>query len=185
MVPDSPVTRGSRLPRWARPSLVIRDGKSMRYQYAGRLQPGDYVYLFISPRFPHLLDRLFASPATVSADDAEFFGEFTIEPGKTLGDLNAIYGVGLDGVTSDTQIMSFMVERLGGHAEPGDRVQIGPVELIVRDTADDGAIATIGLSCAPEHGRTGKLALVPGAALARSGMGKVIDVLRNVFRSSQ
>ena len=34
VVADSPVLRGERIPRWARPSLVIRDGKSMRYQYA-------------------------------------------------------------------------------------------------------------------------------------------------------
>ena len=80
VVPDSPVARGERIPRWARPSLVIRDGQSMRYQYAGRLRAGDYVYLFISPRYPPLLDRLFASPAPVSPDDAEFFGEFAVDP---------------------------------------------------------------------------------------------------------
>ena len=37
VVKDSPVLRGERIPRWATPSLIVRDGKSMRYQYAGRL----------------------------------------------------------------------------------------------------------------------------------------------------
>jgi len=32
VVDESPVLRGERLPRWARPSLVVRDGRSMRYQ---------------------------------------------------------------------------------------------------------------------------------------------------------
>ena len=77
VVKGSPVLTGERIPRWARPSLVVRDGRSMRYQYAGRLQENDYVYLFVSPNFPHLLDRLFASPVPVEADDTEFFGAFS------------------------------------------------------------------------------------------------------------
>ncbi|WP_099558999.1 potassium/proton antiporter [Hartmannibacter diazotrophicus] len=157
VVPDSPVTRGSRLPRWARPSLVIRDGKSMRYQYAGRLQPGDYVYLFISPRLPPLLDRLFASPAIVSQDDAEFFGEFSIEPDKTMGDLDAIYAVGIEEKTASLSIVDYMTDRLGGHAEAGDRMAVGPIELIVRDCDEAGRIAAVGLSCAPETPRVVKL----------------------------
>ncbi len=38
VIKDSPILRGERIPRWAMPSLVIRDGRSMRYQYAGRLR---------------------------------------------------------------------------------------------------------------------------------------------------
>ena len=33
VVADSPVARGERIPRWARPSLVVRKGQSMRPQY--------------------------------------------------------------------------------------------------------------------------------------------------------
>ena len=32
VVAGSPVARGERIPRWARPSLVVRDGRSMKYQ---------------------------------------------------------------------------------------------------------------------------------------------------------
>ena len=39
VVPGSPVARGQRIPRWARPSLVVRDGRSMRFQDMGRLWP--------------------------------------------------------------------------------------------------------------------------------------------------
>ena len=45
------------------PSLVIRDGRSMRYQYAGRLKENDIAYLFVTPTFIPLLDRLFATRA--------------------------------------------------------------------------------------------------------------------------
>jgi NhaP-type Na+/H+ and K+/H+ antiporter len=61
VLPDSPVAQGKRIPRWARPSLVVRDGRSMRLHEAGRPQEGDYVYIFTPPRFIDLLARLFAS----------------------------------------------------------------------------------------------------------------------------
>ena len=150
VVADSPVARGERVPRWARPSLVIRDGLSMRYQYAGRLQEGDYVYLFISTRYPRLLDRLFASPARVEVDDAEFFGAFAIDPSQPARELQAAYGAPLRSGEEDMTIAELMVARLGGRAEYADRVAMGPVELIVRDTDDKDRIVSVGVSLEPD-----------------------------------
>jgi cell volume regulation protein A len=150
VVPDSPVARGVRLPRWARPSLVIRDGQSMRYQFAGRLRAGDYVYLFISQRYPRLLDRLFASPAPVAEDDAEFFGAFTIDPTRPAGELQEAYGPELAPEEKDKTIGELMKARLGGRAEYADRVAFGPVELIVRDVGEEGEVTSVGISLTPE-----------------------------------
>jgi cell volume regulation protein A len=150
VVADSPVARGERVPRWARPSLVIRDGLSMRYQYAGRLQEGDYVYLFISTRYPRLLDRLFASPARVEVDDAEFFGAFAIDPSQPARELQAAYGAPLRSGEEEMTIAEVMVSRLGGRAEYADRVAMGPVELIVRDTDDKDRIVSVGVSLEPD-----------------------------------
>jgi potassium/hydrogen antiporter len=150
VVADSPVAKGERVPRWARPSLVIRDGQSMRYQYAGRLRAGDYVYLFISSRYPRLLDRLFASPTPVDGDDAEFFGAFAIDPARPGRDLQLAYGAELRDREVDLPIAELMTARLGGRAEYGDRVGMGPVELIVRDVDQDGEITSVGVSLDPE-----------------------------------
>ena len=43
-----------------------------------------------------------------------------------------------------------MLERLGGQAEVGDRVPIGFLELIVRDTDENGAVTAAGLALAHE-----------------------------------
>lgn len=150
VVPGSPVARGERVPRWARPSLVIRDGQSMRYQYAGRLQAGDYVYLFISTRYPRLLDRLFASPVPVEGDDAEFFGAFAIDPSRSALDLQTAYGVDLRDDEHGLTIADLMLARLGGQAEYADRVSLGPIDLIVRDVDDQGRITSVGVSLEPE-----------------------------------
>lgn len=150
VVPGSPVAKGERIPRWARPSLVVRDGQSMRYQYAGRLRANDYVYLFISPRYPRLLDRLFASPAPVEGDDAEFFGAFAIDPTRPARDLASAYGPALREGEEEMTIAEMMASRLGGRVEYADRVAFGPIELIVRDTDDEGAASSVGVSLEPE-----------------------------------
>ena len=59
--PESPIAHGERIPRWARPSLVIRDGRSMRPHNFGRPKAGDQIYIITTPRYLPLLDRLFAA----------------------------------------------------------------------------------------------------------------------------
>jgi cell volume regulation protein A len=149
VVRESPVARGERIPRWARPSLVVRNGKSMRPQFAGRIQAGDHVYLFTSPRNIRLLDRLFASPARLEEDDKDFFGEFVIDTRQPLGQLAQAYCVDPPGDPA-APIGVYMLERLAGHAEVGDRVVIGFLELIVRDTDENGVITAAGLALAHE-----------------------------------
>lgn len=146
VVADSPVVRGERLPRWARPSLVVRDGQSMRFQYAGRLQEGDCVYMFIPPRYARLLDRLFASPARLEEDDAEFYGRHAVDPKQPLATLRDAHGVAVPPPHLDREIGAFMLSRLGGSAEIGDRVQCGDAELIVREVDAQGRITEAGLA---------------------------------------
>jgi cell volume regulation protein A len=149
VVPDSPVLRGERIPRWARPSLVVRNGRSMRPQIAGHIEADDRLYLFTAPRNIRLLDRLFASPAPVEEDDKDFFGAFVIDTDHTLGELVQAYGLTESGDPA-TPIGVYMLRRLGGLAEVGDRVPIGFIELIVRDTDESGAVTAAGLALAPE-----------------------------------
>ncbi|AIC28862.1 cation/H+ antiporter protein CvrA [Rhizobium etli bv. mimosae str. IE4771] len=147
VIKDSPVLRGERIPRWATPSLVIRDGKSMRYQYAGRLRENDLVYLFIVPSYSRLLDRLFASRAPVDEDDAEFFGAFALSPARPAADLDAAYGPGLlNEAEKGLTIAELMRQRLGGKADYADRVRLGSIILIVRDLDEHDHVTSVGMS---------------------------------------
>ncbi|CAN7148927.1 potassium/proton antiporter [Rhizobium sp. LjRoot254] len=155
VIKDSPVLTGERIPRWATPSLVIRDGRSMRYQYAGRLRENDLAYLFVTPTFIPLLDRLFASRAQLDVDDEEFFGTFAISPHRPARELDAAYGPGLlleaeKGMT----VGEMMLSRLGGKADYADRVRLGPIILIVRDIDETNHVSSIGISMEavePQH----------------------------------
>jgi cell volume regulation protein A len=149
IVAGSPVARGERIPRWARPSLVVRNGRSFKFQEAGRLIAGDHVYIFVSDKYPKLLDRLFASRTEVDPEDADFFGAFPVDPLHPAAELEANYGPGVADRNSKLTIGQLVLERLGGRAEYADRVTLGPVELIVRDVDEDGRPAELGLSFEP------------------------------------
>ena len=151
VVAGSPVANGVRIPRWARPSLVVREGRSLTYQYAGRLMAEDHVYIFVPDRYPPLLDRLFASRAELDEDDADFFGEFAIDGSRPAADLDSAYGLILKEEEAAMSIADLVVARLGGRAEYADRLTIGPIELIVRDVDEHGAIKDIGLSVEPHY----------------------------------
>lgn len=150
IAPGSPVAHGTRLPRWARPSLIIRDGYSLKPLDAGRLQADDLVYIFVSDRYPHLLDRLFASRAELAADDEEFFGSFEVDPWHMAGEIKEAYGAVLNQGEAELTIADVMAARLGGNPEYADRVPLGPIELIVRDTDEDGRIESVGLALEPQ-----------------------------------
>lgn len=149
VVAGSPVERGQRIPRWAKPSLVVRDGRSMAYQYAGRLMAGDHVYIFVPDRYPRLLDRLFARPVEFDPEDSELFGAFALDPERSAAEIEAAYSPGLSDEENKMTIAELVRERLGGRPEYGDRAPLGPIELIVRDVNEDGEIVSIGLSLEP------------------------------------
>lgn len=150
VVARSPVLRGERIPRWAMPSLVIRDGKSMRYQYAGRLRENDQVYLFIAPSYSKLLDRLFATEAPVAEDDGEFFGTFAISPASHVRDIDEAYGpLSISDSERGKTIADLITQRVGGRPDYADRVRLGTIVLIVRDIDEHGHIASVGVSMEP------------------------------------
>ncbi|RWO92216.1 potassium/proton antiporter [Mesorhizobium sp.] len=175
VAPGSPVARGERIPRWARPSLVLRDGRSMRFQDMGRLAAGDHVYIFVPDRYPALLDKLFASRAVVDPEDADFFGAFAVDPARSAAELEAAYAPGLTEEERKLTVGDLVTARLGGHAEYADRVLIGPIELIVRDVDDKGRITGLGLSLEP----TAPVARVPVFLSAGEIADRIVGFVRN------
>jgi cell volume regulation protein A len=131
----------------------------MGHHYAGRLQAGDRIYLFVPPRYTRLLDRLFASPTAVEDDDKDFFGEFTVDPARTLGDLARNYEVAADCGDAGTSIAAFIEGRLGGRTEVGDRVACGGIELVVREIDEAGNIKAVGLAIQPQPSVPAKVPL--------------------------
>lgn len=139
----SPVLLGTRIPRWARPSLIVRDGHSLRPHQAGEFRPGDLVYLFCAARHIKLLDRIYAG--SDAGDEREFLGDFSLAPDTVIDTLAQRYGLPVPPDLAAQTLRETFALRLRGQPELGDRVPLGPYELIVRDLDADGAILEVGL----------------------------------------
>lgn len=151
----APVLEGALIPRWAIPSLVVRDGLSMRYFYVGNLKAGDYLYLFVTPGMSYLLDQLFADP-TLSAMEgqAPLLGTDVLLPDRPLKELRAIdASVEIPADMQDMRLADYMKQQLGGKPIIADRLHIGPLALIVRDADADHNIVSIGVWREPEGER--------------------------------
>jgi cell volume regulation protein A len=172
IAPDSPVARGERIPRWARPSLIVRDGRSLRVHDAGRLRAGDYVYIFAPPKLVGLLDRLFARPADLDISDRDFFGDFAIDPDTQMSEIAKAYGFTLTADEAKLAAADFVHRRLQGAPEIGDRIALDPVELIVREFDDAGDIASLGLAVERSRAAQPKLPLFQSRS-------EILGTLRN------
>ncbi|MBP6818387.1 MAG: potassium/proton antiporter [Ferrovibrio sp.] len=141
------------LPRRCRIITVIRDGTVMDRSKLERLEAGDYLLVLAPPEQLFSLDRLFALPdrkrrANVPGD--EVFGEFTIPADTLLGSLSAMYGVEVEARHREESLSAYIRRRLRHAAVVGDRVRLGPVELIVREIKGN-RITQVGLELEPEE----------------------------------
>jgi len=141
----SAVATGHRIPRWARPSLILRGGKSLRPHSAGPIQGGDQVYIITPPRHVELLDQLFAGPAE-GANDVDLFGDFSFPPDTRVADIARLYGFSVHDGDEDLTVADILERDLPGDVELGDRMAYGTVELIVRRTDDEHGVIEVGLA---------------------------------------
>jgi cell volume regulation protein A len=140
---------GERLPRWARPALVVREGRRLDVHSAGRLRPDDYVYIFTTPRQVGRLDRLFASQTAIRRDDPDLFGEFVVPASAPLAELSRTYGFEPTARDRERRVGEVLTREFGDALAIGDRLAYGPIELIVRTLGDDGRIETVGIALEP------------------------------------
>jgi cell volume regulation protein A len=146
--PESAVAKGRRIPRWARPSLVMRDGRTLRPHRFGRPEPGDRIYVITTPQYVELLDKLFARPAP-ALGDPDLYGEFAVPADTRLMDLAEAYPLTVAAGDEKLTVAEFLSRELAGDVEPADRVPLGAVDLIVRRLGEGHASEEVGI--AMEH----------------------------------
>jgi len=151
---ESPLVKGNTiLPRWARPSLVVRKGRSMPPELVDQLNAGDLVYLFTPPEYTPLLDRLFSQTKNPDHDDKAYFGQFVVNADARLIDLLQSYGLqpASQHLPSDLTVRDFMMIELGGQPVVGDRVPIDKCDLVVRRVHQGKIITEVGISLFHEN----------------------------------
>jgi cell volume regulation protein A len=143
---DSPLITQRRMPRWMHPALVVREGRSIRNVRVDKLQKGDVIYVFVRPHRVPLLDRLIASPRAPDKSDREFYGDFAVEPDTPILELAEFYGAEVHAQNRSLTVAEFLQREFGLGIEPGDRIGLGTIELIVRERDRFGRVTDVGMS---------------------------------------
>jgi len=151
---QTPVIQGEKIPRWAKPTLVVRNGISYPMGTGlKQLKSGDKVYVFISSESQRpVLDKLFGR---INPDDKNDFGDFPIAPETPFEELEKIYGIKVNkGIRSYT--ISELFTREFSDIEIGDRLVLDSVELVVHGI-QDGQVTEVGIDIDPAAHRRPKI----------------------------
>ncbi|MEA5446573.1 potassium/proton antiporter [Gammaproteobacteria bacterium AB-CW1] len=125
------------LPEGVKTVLVIRNGRLHAPAEINALESDDAVYLVTPLAHVDLLDRLFVSRRAPQLQaDKRFYGEFTLNGTARMADLAAMYGFVSPPDAADCSAAEFLIERFGKPVV-GDRVRVGPVELVIREMDGD------------------------------------------------
>lgn len=148
VVGGSPYLRRGLIPKWARPTLVIRDEEILSPAEAQPLREGDFLYLLAPPEKAQALDRFFveSAPLPVRPDPA-LLGDFFVPGTATLGALAEIYGLQVAANHSEVTLADFFAEYLGRPPKAGDVVALGPIALLAHHV-EKGRVVTVGLRLA-------------------------------------
>lgn len=137
------------LPRRTRILSVIRDGTVMNREGLKRLAVDDRI-LLVAPSVESLaLDRLFAARIERDDDLDAVFGEFTIYGASKLRDVALMYGIEAPKDRLDLSVDDYMRLMIRRRVVVGDRLRVGPVELVVREMAGQ-KVMSVGLELDPD-----------------------------------
>ncbi|WP_424932817.1 potassium/proton antiporter [Amaricoccus macauensis] len=144
VTPDTIILGLSRVPPWARPLMVVRDGQILDLTEAGRLRAGDYAYFLVERKRLTRLDSLFRASPDVSRRLTQLTGELPIVPDAKIADVAAFYDLEFDSARSDTRVGDWMREHLKETVELDSSIRIEGATLSVR-RMESGQISRIGL----------------------------------------
>jgi cell volume regulation protein A len=144
---NSPYLRRRLIPSWARPTLVIRDGRVLTAAETDTVREGDYVYLLAPPAKAPALDRFFANLLPPAKPDPRLLGDFFVSGDVTLAALAEIYGLQVAPEDAEMSLADDFAAHLKRPAKNGDTLPLGSIVLIAHKVSD-GRVVHVGLRLA-------------------------------------
>ncbi len=133
-----------RLPANSRAVAVARGG-TLAAPDARALEAGDIVCVLVPQDEWEAVSRQFcAEPGQGQLASRLFFGDFVLEGDARMDDVITLYGLRPADVRPGSSLGEYVEARLGRKPVVGDAVDVGAVELTVREMSD-GAVAKVGL----------------------------------------
>lgn len=134
----------TRVPAWARPLMVVRDGQIMDKTEAGALQPGDYAYFLVPRDKITRLDSLFRESSDVTRRLGTLFGELSLMGDSPVADIAQFYDLDFGESGEGVLLGPWLTKRIGGKPELDVVHRIDGATLIVR-RLEGSRIARVGL----------------------------------------
>jgi potassium/hydrogen antiporter len=130
----SPVVNGRKIPAWARPVLVVREGEILGAAAAGSPRSDDHIYVLAPPWRVDSLDPLFAPPSEVEEQipSTEFIFNGTAKA-STIADL---YRIAIPDERKDWTVAEWFIAELGEDVAEDDQIAFGDAALFARRVRD-------------------------------------------------
>ncbi len=106
---------------------------------------GDVVAVFAVPdALAELSQSLSDKSAAGRLTERTFFGDFVLNGDALLGDVEQVYGIEFHELPPELSLAECFAKRTKGHPVVGDKVMLGPVVLVARETESD-RVTKVGL----------------------------------------
>jgi len=120
-----------RLPKDSALLAVFRERKLLLPDATLKLQPGDWLAVASNAQSAENIGKLLTAETPERLAPRLFFGDFTLAGDTLLGDLEMVYGFEVEPELKALSLSAVIAQRHRGHPVVGDRVELGPVQLVV------------------------------------------------------
>ncbi len=140
-----PTPQSLRLPHGSALVAVFRQHELLLPADVKQLEPQDWIAVAGSSRAAADIGSLLQPVQTrEQLQPRQFFGEFTLSGEAKLTDLEQVYGIDIDAGMRELSLSAVIAKRHHGHPVVGDKVSVGPVQLVVM-AVDGDRVTRVGL----------------------------------------
>ncbi|HEV7799612.1 MAG TPA: potassium/proton antiporter [Burkholderiales bacterium] len=134
------------LPDEAALAGVLRSDRLETPDRLQSLQAGDRAFVIAPATQVDALNRAFIAPHHPERlEEHKFFGDLVLDADAGLADIAMFYGVDIPPGAGDVSLGDYLQRVFRKRPVVGDRLKVGRVEFVVRETGDNGRVSRVGL----------------------------------------
>ena len=134
------------LPEQTSVAGVLRNDRVETPESVSTLQHGDRVFVLGAASHVDALNRAFIAPHHPERlEEHKFFGDLVLDADAGLADIAAFYGVEMPPDAGDATLGAYLQRIFRKRPVVGDRLKVGRVEFVIRETGEDGRVSRVGL----------------------------------------